>query len=205
LNGSIYYNDYTAYQVADVNFGTSPIAPAFLTISLPLKSWGAELELLARPWTGGTFGINLSYTDANFELSGLRADFQSKFYTERVYGIPKLRGSVSYDHRLEFGGGYSFMLHADAVYSGEYDTARIAVVDADAGHKPYVNQGAQAVGNLSATLQFAEGRYGITGYVRNVTDETYKVTGTGPTPPFIAASATLSDPRTWGVILSARF
>jgi iron complex outermembrane receptor protein len=91
------------------------------------------------------------------------------------------------------------------VYNGEYDTDRIAVADAAVGFKPYVNQGAIALGNLSATLQFAGGRYGITGYVRNVTDKVYKVTGRGPTPPFIAASATLGDPRVWGAILSARF
>jgi iron complex outermembrane receptor protein len=205
LNGSVYYNDYSAYQVADVNFGLSPDVPAFQAVALPLKSLGAELELLARPWTGGTFGVNLSYTDANFTLSGLSAIKQSKFYTERVFGVPKLRGSVSYDHRLEFGRGFALMLHADVVYNGEYDTQRTTVAEAASGNKPYVNQGAQAVGNLSATLQFAEGRYGITGYVRNVTDATYKILGTGPTPPFIAASATLSDPRTWGAIVSARF
>lgn len=204
LNGAVYYNDYSAYQVADVNFGTFQI-PAFQTVALPLKSWGVELEALALPWAGGTFGVNLSYTDANFDLSGLPPSHQSRFYTERVYNIPKLRGSVSYDHRLEFGGGYALMLHGDVVYAGERDTARISVPDAAAGFVPYVNQDAQAVGNLSATLQFAGGRYGITGYVRNVTDDVYKVAGSGPNPPFFIGSAALADPRTWGVILSARF
>jgi len=205
LNGSIYHNDYSAYQLADVNFSPSPDIPAFRNIAVPLKSTGVELEMLALPWTGGTFGVNLSYIDANFELSALPADSQLRFYTKRVYGTPKVRGSVSYDHRLQFGSGYALMLHGDVVYNGEYDTQRMTVAEAANGNKPYVNQGAQSVGNLSATLQFAEGRYSITGYVRNVTDETYKITGTGPTPPFIAASATLSDPRTWGAILSARF
>jgi len=210
LNGSIYYNDYSAYQLANVNFGT-PQVPAFLTVALPLKSFGAELEMLARPWAGGTFGVNLSYTDANFQLSGLPASYQAQFYTERVYGIPKVRGSVSYDHRLQFGGGYALMLHGDVVYSSEYDTARIQVGEATPsptaplGFKPFVNQGALALGNLSATLQFAEGRYGITGYVRNVTDKEYKTLGGGPNPPFFIGSANLGDPRTWGAILTARF
>jgi iron complex outermembrane receptor protein len=205
LNGAIYYNDYSAYQLANVNFGT-PAVPAFLTVALPLKSMGAEIEMLARPWNGGTFGVNLSYTDANFQLSGLPANYQAQFYTKRVYGIPKLRGSVSYDHRLTFGSGIALLLHADVEYRGENDTARIQVPDAAAGFKPYVNQGALALGNLSATLQFADGRYGVTGYARNVTDKRYKTVGGGPTPPVsFVGSATLGDPRTVGVVLNARF
>ena len=69
----------------------------------------------------------------------------------------------------------------------------------------FVNQGAVALGNLSATLQFADGRYGITGYVRNVTDKEYKTLGAGPNPPSFIATATLGDPRTWGAMLTARF
>jgi iron complex outermembrane receptor protein len=204
LNGSVYYNDYSAYQLADVNFGTLSI-PAFKTIAVPLKSYGAELEVLARPWIGGTFGVNLSYTHANFELSELSAEYQSRFYTERAYGIPKFRGSLSYDHRLEFGGSVALLLHGDVVCNSEYDTRRMTVDEAAAGYKPYLNQGAQAVGNLSATLEFVE-RYGITGYVRNVTDEEYKTDGTVPNPPVSPYStANLADPRIWGVILSARF
>lgn len=205
LNGAIYYNDYAAYQLANVNFG-SPAVPAFLTVALPLKSMGAELELLARPWNGGTFGVNVSYTDSNFQLSGLPANFKAQFYTKRVYGLPKLRGSLSYDHRITFGSGMALMLHADVVQSGEYDTQRIQVADAAAGFVPYVNQGAVAIGNLSATLQFADGRYGVTGYVRNVTDKKYKTLGNGPTPPVsFVGSANVADPRVVGVVLNARF
>jgi outer membrane receptor protein involved in Fe transport len=207
LNGAVYYNDYSAYQLANVNFGT-PQFPAFRTIAAPLKSFGAELEAIARLWAGGTLGANLSYNDANFELSGLPANYQAQFYTDRVYGVPKWRGSVSYDHRLELGGGNALLLHGDVVYASENDTTRINVADAAAGFKPFLNQDAVALGNLSGTLQFAEGRYGVTAYVRNVTDEDVKTGGfgpsigpTGPTP----ATAVLADPRTWGVILNARF
>jgi hypothetical protein len=168
--------------------------------------------VLARPWTGGTFGVNVSYTDSKFQLSGLQPKYQAQFSTDRVYGIPKLRGSVSYDHRLEFGGSYALLLHGDVVYTSEYDTQRMKVADAlpsatvPQGFKPFVNQGALALGNLSATLQFAEGRYGITGYVRNVTDKEYKRLGNGASPPVtFVGSATMGDPRTWGVILNARF
>jgi iron complex outermembrane receptor protein len=216
LNGSIYFNDYSAYQLANVDFAPAGQPPRFETVAMPLKSFGAELEMLALPWAGGTIGVNLSYTDANFERSALPASYQAQFYTDRVYGIPKVRGSVSYDHRLEFGsGGYALMLHGDVVYSSEYDTGRISVANVTPspsvplGFKPYVNQGALALGNLSATLQFAEGRYGITGYVRNVTDKEYKRSAFGPTSttPFspLAATAELADPRVWGVILNARF
>jgi outer membrane receptor protein involved in Fe transport len=74
----------------------------------------------------------------------------------------------------------------------------------------------KAVGNLNATLLLANGRYTITGYVRNVTNEKYKVwvpgigTGVdsvGPTsgPNGVASSVVLNDPRTFGLILSAHF
>ena len=202
LNGAVYYNDYSAFQVANINFGAFN-QPRFRTVAVPLESYGLELEAIARPWTSGTLGANLSYTDADFELSGLQADYQAQFYTERVYGIPKWRGSVSYDHRLELGSSTALVLHGDVVYASEHDTGRIRVSEAAQGFKPYVNQDAQAVGNLSAALQIADGRYGITGYVRNVTDEEYKQTAFGPNNG--TSTATLADPRTWGVILNAQF
>jgi outer membrane receptor protein involved in Fe transport len=209
VNGALYYNDYSAYQLANVNFGT-PVVQRFTSIALPLTSRGAELEILALPWTAGTFGLNLSYTDSKFDLEGIETagdkEFaQNRFYTDRVYGVPKFRGSLSYDHRFEFNGNIALLLHGDVVYNSEYDTQRITVDEANTGYVPYVNQGAQTVGNLSGTLQLADGRYGITGYVRNVTDEEYKTEGNGPSIFSPAGSATLAAPRTWGVILRANF
>jgi len=212
VNGDLYYNDYGAFQTAGTDITpNAPPPPIFATIAVPMKSYGAELELKARPWDNGTFSVTGSYTNARYGNLGQYADL---FSTNVVPGVAPFQGSVAYDHSLAIGSA-TLLLHGDVRFFSAHDTTSIPQSWAALGAEPYVHVGNEALGDLDATLLFGS-HYSITAYARNITDNRFipndwgleAVTpGAGPgAPPIIQEGRTyLSDPRTLGVILSFKY
>jgi len=70
---------------------------------------------------------------------------------------------------------------------------------------------AHTLGDINATLLFGQ-HYSITAYVRNITDNRFipdtwgLITTAGPAPGgIVEGNSTLSDPRTFGVIVSYKY
>ena len=63
--------------------------------------------------------------------------------------------------------------------------------------------GSRTIGNLSGTWSSDGGRYSISAYVRNFTDEKYTSYGVAGDPTSL--SVNWIDPRTYGAMLSVRF
>jgi len=102
INGALFYYDYAGYQTAQINLTPeNPGNPTFRTITVPLRSYGAELEVQARPWANGTFSLNASYTNARYGDFGI---YKTYFSMQKVSGVPPLQGNVAYDHRIRLGG-----------------------------------------------------------------------------------------------------
>lgn len=203
-NFALYFNDYGGYQAAHINLG-SPFNPTFAAITVPLKAKGAEAEVTARPWAGGEFNLNLSYTDAKYH--DIPAEYQRLFASRRPAGAPPFQANISYSHRFDFENGAGLLLRGDIRHTSPYDVIRITVAEATGGASPYVRTGAHATGNLSATWMGPDGAYSVTAYVRNVTDERFK-TGAdiiSAVNGVVVANGELSDPRTWGIVLTGRF
>ncbi len=212
VNGDLYYNDYGGYQTVGINITPSSIFPTFNTIVLPLKSYGAELEVQARPWANGTISVNASYTNARYGDFGQYAYLFSK---SEVPGVAPFQGSVAYEHRLKLGSA-TLLLHGDVHFFTAHDTMSISQAWAAAGVGPFVHVQSQAVGDLNATLLLGP-HYSISAYVRNIADTRFIpddwLVNYGPpalSPPGTASVLSadrpnLSDPRTFGVILSFKY
>jgi outer membrane receptor protein involved in Fe transport len=212
VNGDVYYNDYGGYQTAGINTSPqTPATPTFNTIALPMKSFGAEFEMEARPWTDGAVSLNASYTNARYGDFGQYAPL---FFKRTVPGVAPFQASVAYDHRIPIGGA-SLLLHGDVRFFTAHDTTRITPGEAALGAEPYVRAGSQAIGDLNTTLLFGV-RYSITAYVRNIADKRFipdgwepAVVAPNPVPggaPIVNVDGVaLSDPRTFGVILGFRY
>jgi iron complex outermembrane receptor protein len=69
----------------------------------------------------------------------------------------------------------------------------------------YVHVDDQWTGNLSGTWRPSNGRYTVTGYVRNVTDNRYKTYVQLQSVQPLSVTGTQNDPRTFGVVLSSAF
>jgi len=217
VNGGVFYNDYGGYQTAGIDIsslqppppppppGAPPATPqpTFQTLASPMKSYGAELEVVTRPWANGTISFNASYTNARYGSFG--APYDTLFYKKEVPGVPPFQGSVAYDHRLALGDA-TLLLHGALRFYTAHDTSSLPQSLAAEGAAD-IHVASQSVGDLNATLLFGP-HYSITAYVRNVADSRFipdgwAVTKLGPT---LSSNGTaLSDPRTFGVILSAKF
>ena len=208
INAAAYYNDYGGFQVSNINVSPPP-SRTFRTISVPVTTYGAELELLARPWLNGEFAANVAYTNAKYH--DIPPQFGYLFGFDDVPGVSPYEVSTSYTHTLPLADGTDLRLNADVRYASSHYTARVE--DRYVLHgRAYSRVDDKAVGNLNATLALADGRYSITGYVRNVTDERFKVWQPGFGTAVESASASgasssvaFNDPRTFGLIVSARF
>lgn len=208
LNAAAYYYDYGGFQVSNINVSPPP-SRTFRTISVPVTTYGAELELLARPWLNGEFAANFAYTNAKYH--DVPAQFDYLFGFDEIPGVSPYEVSTSYTHTLPLAGGTNLRLSADVRYASAHYVARVEDLYVQYG-RAYSRVDDKAVGNLNATLALADGRYSITGYVRNVTDERFKVWQPGFGTAVESASASgasssvaFNDPRTVGLIVSAHF
>lgn len=210
INLAAFYNDYGGYQTAGINVA-APGDPnrIFETITVPLKSYGAEFEIQARPWENGTISLNGSYVRARY--GEFPADYAKYFSSRNVAPSPPFRVTGSYDHRVSLGGDTALMLRGVVRYVSSHASSRITVLDDQLGATPYVHVPARAVADINATLVL-NANVSITGYVRNLTDERYlpdnwNVANTipGNPPTIIVSQNALSDPRTFGMILNFKF
>lgn len=213
INGDWFYNNYGGYQTAAVNVLADVPGPpqfAFNVITVPVKSYGGELEVQGRPWASGVFNLNIAYTHARFGSFGQYAEF---FRYSSVPGFAPFQASLSYDHHISVGKA-TLLLDGDVRYMSAHDTASITRPQAALGGSDYARVGGEVIGDLNATLMFGE-HFSITGYVRNVADNRFLPDGWGLA--FVTPGATagapnveadrdgLSDPRTFGMIVRFKY
>ena len=123
---------------------------------------------------------------------------------------PSFRLSGSYDHRIDLGGA-KLLLRAALRYVSAHASSRIDDSMALLGATPYVRVPGRTLADLNATVLIGD-NISITGYVRTLTDERYlpdnwNVAAVIPgNPPIVIVSQnSLSDPRTFGAIVSFKF
>lgn len=207
VNVAAFYNDYGGYQTAGINVAPPGPVRIFQTITVPVKTYGVELEMQARPWTNGTFSLNGSYTHARYGDFGDYAEF---FSTHTVSPAPPVQLTGAYDHRLSIGDS-SLLLRGAVRFISAHDSSRITDQQAEDGARPYIRVPSKALFDFNATLLLKD-NVSITGYVRNLTNERYlpdnwNVAQVTPgNPPVVSVSSnTLSDPRTFGVIFNLKY
>ena len=208
VNGDVYYNDYGAFQTAGINTSPqNPMNPTFNTISSPMKSYGAELEVLARPSANDTISFNASYTHARYGSFG---QYASLFSSNVVPGVAPIQGSVGYTHTIPIGIA-TLLLRGDVHFFTGHDTSSITQQEESLGGGPYVHVPSEAIGDFDATLLLGpSSNYSITAYVRNVANTRFIPDGWGvasviPGPIVSNSAPSLSDPRTFGMILDVKY
>jgi len=111
-----------------------------------------------------------------------------------------------------FGDGSNLIPRAELRYIGGYYLGQATTEEAEKTDEEgnslhyldYLYQGSVLLGNITATWNSADGKYGVTAYVRNVTDKRYKIGASLPAgTPLV--NVTVGEPRTWGVMLSGKF
>ncbi len=117
----------------------------------------------------------------------------------RLTRTPKFQFNVAGDYTVPVSDSLQVVLHVDYAWQGHIFFTFF--------NHDLVSQDAYGLLNLSASLETVDGTWELMAFARNLTDERYftsKLTsvGSGPVP---WASASLGDPRMYGLSLAYRF
>jgi iron complex outermembrane receptor protein len=217
VNGAIYYSNYGGYQTAGVNITPNNVLnPTFATIASAVQVYGTEWEALYDLTRHDRVGVNAGYANSYYvDKNGVviatdpvtqsPETFSRFFAKDKIPGVAPYTGDVFYDHTVPLPGGSTLTLHGDARWHSPYDGS--AITSKQLGSYGLIRVESAWLGDLNATWRSDGGRYSVTGYVRNVGDKRDKLLGpglNGEAPGSISSQVTFSDPRTFGVVLSAR-
>lgn len=200
LNVALFHYKYSGYQTAGINTSPTPPIRTFDVLSSPLRGMGGELELLYQPTPNDKLALNMSYTDAKFVDRPLQ--FRTFIARQEIFQVPPFTANLFYSHRFELSNSADLTLGGDIRYLSKHDSGFIA--PAFVGNVDYIRTGGVAIGNLNATLSFDDGKYTLSGYVRNVTDKRYFLRG-GYEGPVAGGTVSPSAPRTFGVVAAVNF
>ncbi len=210
LNGDVFYyryggkqNSVYTYQIP-VPGGGGPFLAT--TMDSPARMVGAELEVLFQATPSDRLGLSMSYIDAYYVDKP--ALFAGGVANTHFAGVVPWQINPTYQHVFALPHDQALTFNAEALYRSRYlvtDYGPAAVSGADPSPLfPYLYNGATVRGDFSLTYNFLP-QASLSAYVRNVSDARYKASvGVVSLNP-VQNSATLSEPRTFGAVLSARF
>ena len=187
---SAFYQDYSSFQVSVIN----PDGTTTTRSAGSAKNPGVELE--AAYSVSPIFSVfgSFAYIDGKIDRGGNVAPT----YAGAQFRLqPKYTASGGATLRLPLTRGAVLYATPSATYQSKEFF--------ELPNSPLISQGAYALVNVRAGVEFADGRYRIGGFARNLLDRRYLLdagnTGGGfGDPTFIAA-----EPRFYGIELGARF
>lgn len=217
VNGSAFYYVYGGYQVGNINISDIIGLTAFTAISAPARAYGGELEVVFQPTPHDRVGINSSYTEAYFVrrgeqvVPGSTMTFDYYFSRKGIPNVVPFKTQVNYDHDVALSDGSSITLHADVRYLSAFYSVALRQNLEDSASAA-ARTGSQFVGDLTATWLSSNHRLSFSAYLRNVTNNRYNINAgvnaagvNAAGQGLVAATRELSDPRTYGLVLSAKF
>jgi iron complex outermembrane receptor protein len=209
LNAALYFNDYGAYQSAGTNLTPTAITPSLGTVASPAQVLGGELETVYQLTPADRINLNLAYTDARFvdkagtviNVGATQKTFADFFARDEIPGVVPFSANLSYEHTFTLPGNSTLRARVAARYLAGHDLANLTPAQL-ATSAAFARVDSQVVGDANVSWATANGNWSVTGYVRNFNDNQYKnqaflQTGLWVTTPY--------DPRTTGIVLSARF
>jgi outer membrane receptor protein involved in Fe transport len=198
VNVSLYAYRYqgfaTSYKQSASSFSGIPI-------TVPARNLGSELELLYQLTSHDRVGLNYSYTESRwYDKPAVFAAAQPE---KKRAGTPHIV-TANYEHVFNLPGGSTLSTRIDGKYESSHLTTNLHAGYVALGYEQYVYAKAQTIGNLNGTWSSNGGRYGVSAYVRNFADVKYtSIVNFGGL--LSQQTVNWNDPRTYGVILSAKF
>nr|WP_271147220.1 hypothetical protein [Brevundimonas sp. NIBR10] len=117
---------------------------------------------------------------------------------------------LSYDRLVDLSNGSTLKLRSGLRYRSAYDTNPLSSEAAALGYQPWVRTDEQYLGDLSATWSSSNDNLSLTAYVRNIGDNEHRTNATlnliaqPMGPAIVSADTRLTEPLTFGFVLTAR-
>jgi iron complex outermembrane receptor protein len=194
LNAAVYYMKWDNIQLSQDN----PATPAYDPIILnggAAHSQGVEVELTARPIPALEIGANLSVQQAEYDDGVLPTGEPLR----KLPFAPDYSGMVSADYRIPLEGVGELSLF------GEYQLRGRSYLTNN--NDPDGRVGPYGLLNLRASLESEDGRWRLSLWGKNLTDETYKqrLFDLANQDQVGQKFIVLGEPRTYGVELKVTY
>lgn len=201
INLGLFHYDYAGYQAS---IQTNPLIPgSAILFSVPLRMSGGEAETLFQLTPNDRIGLNLSHIDTKFH--NVPALFTSAVAQSGLWGFSPTTATLLYDHDFALPGGSNLSFHGEGIWRSAYYVNATNPGLVAQGGLAYHRQDAYLLANASLTWEPAGKQFSLTGYVRNIADERYKSQVNLQAIVPLANSGRQTDPRTYGVVLTAKF
>jgi iron complex outermembrane recepter protein len=162
---------------------------------------GFEAEFTVLPFEGFEFNANIGYLDSHY--TSVRANPALVSTPEQIISLstrlpksPKWQGTISGSYTYRLNSGAKLDARADFHFSSRYAN--------DAQNSRFLNQASYQTLALSAGYVAPDGKWSLRGFVENVTDERYIVSGDSNFGIGFH-EANFNRPREWGATLGVKF
>jgi iron complex outermembrane receptor protein len=208
INGDVFYYRYGGHQLPVVIGQIGGVGSGgpllYQTMDSPARMVGLELEVLDQVTPADRFGLNLSYSDGYYVDKP--AAFAAGVANSHLSGVIPWQVDPTYQHVFALPHDQTLTFEAEALYHSSWLVTDYGPNEAAnyLALEPYLENGSTLQGNFNLTYNFLP-QVSLSAYVRNVSNAVYKtqVGLTSSTPT--SNTAQLSEPRTFGAVLSARF
>jgi iron complex outermembrane receptor protein len=196
LNGAIFHTDYQDLQI-EVNDGIAPVTRNAAQADID----GFELELTAIPADGWLIQAGVGYLDAEYTSldpnENFTTDLRSLTLDSKLVNTPEWSGNLGIQYALGFTDGGQLITRADLSYIDDHYK--------DALNFPQLLQESYKLLDAYVTYVSAQTSWELSLFGKNLTDETYIVSGFANGLTQGRVTANLGRPREWGIALTYRF
>ena len=207
LNASLFYYLYTDKQAISLVSGIDgPGVPQYVVDIGDEEAWGIDAEARWQPYDHVTLYANLAFIDATYQDKVTRGDDPVDLSGEPT-GEPYLSAALGASYIWGLGANGDLDLSGRYAFRGESRCNADSTRQGTCQVSPNVEVG-EVQQRLDVRLAWSsdDQRWGAAVFVTNLLDDQY-VTGVNnlTTDTFGTPFASISEPRQWGVELSAAF
>lgn len=229
LLATFFHYSYEDFQIFTTQ--TSPSAPpSFVILNAPdVELFGSEVEATIKPWEGGVFAAKFAWLEGEFlefsrsqfvkRIDPLLPPLEPPIQTQadldssgnRLLNAPRFTISLSLQQTIPLGRYGSLTPRWDGVWKDDtfFDpTEGTGIPNPDfVTFLPNKTIGQEAfwLHNLLLTYRSPEGTIMVTGWVRNLTNEVYKVFSADVTTFQNVVINFVGEPRTYGLSVALTF
>lgn len=164
FGAAVFHSDYQDMQISVVD-GPAPT----ITNAGDATIQGAEIELSWRPIDDLRLSAYAGYLDASYDTLSMRAQFSGIQLSDRLPNTSEWQYGASISYEFDVSSNLTLRPHVDWSYRSS--------MELDAANEPLLHQPGYSLVNAALTLTPRDERWALSLSGRNLTDETYLVSG----------------------------